>query len=179
MGYETLTAGKNPPEEINVVIEILSGDDSVKYEVDKDSGCLMVDRFMNVSMHYPANYGYVPRTLYDDGDPVDVLVPTPHRIVVGSVIRCRPVAVLETEDESGRDAKVIAVPTDKISTGYYKDLRDLEDLNERFRNKVQHFFERYKDLEDGKWSKIIGWGDAAKAKAEIEKSIAAYEKNRD
>lgn len=176
MGYEAVTPGKNAPEEINVIIEIVAGDDAVKYEVDKETGCLMVDRFMNVSMHYPANYGFVPQTLYDDGDPVDVLVPTPHRIFPGTVIKCRPVAVLGTEDESGLDAKIIAVPTDKVSTGFYRDTRDLADLGERFKGKVQHFFERYKDLEDGKWSKITGWGDQNKAKAEIQKAIDAYNK---
>lgn len=174
MGYEALTPGKNPPDEINVVIEIVADDGPVKYEVDKDTGCLMVDRFMNVSMHYPANYGFVPNTLYDDGDPVDVLVPTPQPITPGSVIKCRPVAVLGTEDESGLDAKIVAVPTDKVATGFYKDVRDLSDLSERFCNKVQHFFERYKDLEEGKWSKITGWDGVDKAKAEIQKAIDAY-----
>ncbi|MGB7756705.1 MAG: inorganic diphosphatase [Salinisphaera sp.] len=176
MGYEALTPGKNPPEEINVIIEIVEGASSVKYEVDKDTNCLMVDRFMNVSMHYPANYGFVPKTLYDDGDPVDVLVLTPEPIVPGAVIKCRPVAVLGTEDESGLDAKILAVPTDKISTDYYKDVRDLDDVDERLRNKISHFFENYKAHEKGKWSKITGWEDAAKAKAEIEKSIEAYNK---
>lgn len=175
MGYETLTPGKNPPEEINVVIEIVEGSSSVKYEVDEDTNCLMVDRFMNVSMHYPANYGFVPKTLYDDGDPVDALVLTPEPIVPGSVIKCRPVAVLGTEDESGLDAKILAVPTDKISTDYYKDIRDLGDVDDRLQNRISHFFEHYKDHEDGKWSKVTDWENAAKAKAEIEKSIAAYD----
>lgn len=176
MGYEALTAGKNPPEEINVVIEIIEGASSVKYEVDKDTGCLMVDRFMNVSMHYPANYGFVPKTLYDDGDPVDVLVLTPEPIVPGAVIKCRPVAVLGTEDESGPDAKILAVPTDKIGTDYYRNVRDLDDVDERLRNKISHFFEHYKDHEQGKWVKVSGWEGADKAKAEIEKSISAYNK---
>lgn len=176
MGYEALSPGKNPPEEINVIIEIVAGDSAVKYEVDKDSNCLMVDRFMNVSMHYPANYGFVPKTLYDDGDPVDVLVLTPEPIVPGSVIKCRPVCVLGTEDESGLDAKILAVPTDKVSTGYYKDMRDLADVPERLLNKIKHFFERYKDLEDGKWVKVTGWEGAEKARAEITKSIEAYNK---
>ncbi|WP_423821449.1 inorganic diphosphatase [Salinisphaera sp. SPP-AMP-43] len=176
MGYEALTPGKNPPEEINVIIEIVEGSSSVKYEVDKDTDCLMVDRFMNVAMHYPANYGFVPKTLYDDGDPVDVLVLTPEPIVPGAVIKCRPVAVLGTEDESGLDAKILAVPTDKISTDYYKSVRDLDDIDERLRNKISHFFEHYKDHEDGKWSKITDWEGADKAKAEIEKSIEAYNK---
>lgn len=176
MGYEALTPGKNPPEEINVIIEIVEGASSVKYEVDKDSNVLMVDRFMNVAMHYPANYGFVPQTLYDDGDPVDVLVLTPEPIVAGSVIKCRPVAVLGTEDEAGLDAKIVCVPTDKISTGYYKDVKDLDDLDDRLKNKIQHFFEHYKDQEDGKWVKITGWEGAEKAKAEIVKSIEAYNK---
>ncbi len=174
MGYEAISPGKNPPEEINVVIEIVAGDNAVKYEVDKDSGCLMVDRFMNVAMHYPANYGFVPQTLYDDGDPVDVLVLTPYPIVPGAVIKCRPVAVLGTEDESGMDAKILAVPTDKVSTGYYSHIKDLDDINIRYQNKIKHFFEHYKDLEEGKWVKITGWEGVDKAKAEIMKSIAAY-----
>jgi len=176
MGYEALTPGKNPPEEINVVIEITAGDNAVKYEVDKDSNCLMVDRFMNVAMHYPANYGFVPRTLYDDGDPVDVLVLTPQPIVPGSVIRARPVAVLDTEDEAGLDAKILCVPTDKVSTGYYKHMRDLDDVDDRLRNRIQHFFEHYKDLEEGKWVKVTGWKDAATAKDAILRSIEAYNK---
>lgn len=176
MGYEALTPGKKAPDEINVVIEIVAGDDSVKYEVDKDTNCLMVDRFMNVAMHYPANYGFVPQTLYDDGDPVDVLVPTPHPITPGAVIKCRPVAVLGTEDESGLDAKIIAVPTDKVATDYYKDVKDIDDLSDRFKNKVKHFFERYKDLEEGKWSKITDWNGLDQAKAEIQKAIDAYNK---
>lgn len=174
MGYEALTPGKNPPAEINVVIEIAGGDNAVKYEVDKDSNCLMVDRFMNVAMHYPANYGFVPQTLYDDGDPVDVLVLTPQPIVPGSVIRARPVAMLDTEDEAGLDAKILCVPTDKVSTGYYKHMRDLADIDKRLRNRIQHFFEHYKDLEEGKWVKVRGWEDAATAKDAITRSIEAY-----
>lgn len=174
MGYEALGPGSKAPEEFHVIIEIAAASGPVKYEVDKDSGCLFVDRFMNVAMHYPANYGYVPKTLYDDGDPVDVLVLTPHPIVAGSVIKCRAVAVLDTEDESGLDAKVLAVPTDKVSTKYYETMRDLNDVPERLKNEIKHFFERYKDLEEGKWVKIAGWRDAAAAKAEISKSIDAY-----
>ncbi len=173
MGYERLGPGSKAPDEFYVVIEIAASAGPVKYEVDKESGCLMVDRFMNVAMHYPANYGYIPKTLYDDGDPVDVLVLTPHPIVPGSVIKCRAVAVLDTEDESGLDAKVLAVPTDKVSTGYYKDMRDLGDVPQRLQNEIQHFFERYKDLEEGKWVKVAGWRDAAAARAEIQKSIDA------
>ena len=174
MGYEKLTPGKNAPDEVMVVIEIAAGGDPVKYEVDKDSGCLMVHRFMNVAMHYPCNYGYVPNTLYDDGDPVDVLVLTPYPVVPGSVIKCRPVAVLGTEDEGGLDAKVLCVPTDKVSTGYYKHMQDLADVPERLQNEIKHFFERYKDLEDGKWVKVTGWEGAEAAKRDIQKSIDAY-----
>lgn len=176
MGYASISPGKNPPEEINVVIEIVAGSNSVKYEVDKETDTLVVDRFMNVAMHYPANYGFVPQTLYDDGDPVDVLVLTPYPIVPGVVIKCRPVAVLGTEDESGLDAKVLAVPTDKVSTDYYSDVKDLEDIDARLRDKIQHFFEHYKDLEKNKWVKVTGWEGAAAAKKEIMKSIEAYNK---
>lgn len=174
MGYESLTAGDKAPEEFNVVIEIAAYGPPVKYEVDKSSGLLTVDRFMNVSMSYPANYGYVPHTLYDDGDPVDVLVLTPHPIVAGAVVKCRAVAVLDTEDESGMDAKILAVPTDKVSNKYYEHLRDLADVPKRMQDEMRHFYEHYKDLEPGKWVKISGWRDAAAARAEIDKSIKAY-----
>lgn len=174
MGYEALGPGKNAPDEIQVIIEIPAGGAPVKYEVDKDSNCLFVDRFMNVAMHYPANYGFVNETLYDDGDPIDVLVLTPYPVVAGSVIKSRPVAVLMTEDESGLDAKVLCVPTDKVSTGYYKDMKDLADVPARLQAEITHFFERYKDNEEGKWVKVTGWEDAASAKKEIQKSIEAY-----
>lgn len=174
MGYELVGPGDKAPEEIHVIIEIPAGGDPVKYEVDKDTNCLYVDRFMNVAMHYPANYGFVNKTLYDDGDPVDVLVLTPYPVVAGSVIKCRPVAYLNTEDESGLDAKIIAVPTDKVSTNYYEDMRDLEDIPERLKNKIKHFFERYKDNEEGKWVKVTGWHTAEEARAEIKRAMDAY-----
>lgn len=174
MGYELVGPGDKAPDEIHVIIEIAAHGEPVKYEVDKDSNTLYVDRFMNVAMHYPANYGFVNKTLYDDGDPVDVLVVTPYDIVPGCVIKCRPVAVLMTEDESGLDAKILAVPTDKVSTGYYEDWRDLADVPERFQKKIVHFFERYKDNEDGKWVKVTGWFGAERAREEIRKSIEAY-----
>mgnify|MGYP000748246756 FL=1 len=169
MGFEALGAGDKAPQEFNVVIEIPAYGPPVKYEVDKDSGTLMVDRFMNVAMSYPANYGYVPHTLYDDGDPVDVLVLTPHPIVSGCVIKCRAVAVLDTTDEKGGDAKILAVPVDKVSNKYYENVKDLADVPERLLNEIKHFYERYKDLESGKWVKVAGWRDA-----EIDKSIKAY-----
>lgn len=171
MGFEALTPGDNVPEEFNVVIEIAAYGPPVKYEVDKASGLLVVDRFMNVSMSYPANYGYVPRTLYHDGDPVDVLVLTPHPISPGSVICCRAIAMLATEDEKGLDSKILAVPTDKVSNNYYEHMRDLDDVPRRMLEEIRHFYEHYKDLEDGKWVKILGWYDAAAARIEIDKSI--------
>ena len=176
MSFAALGPGSKAPEEFNVVIEIAANTGPVKYEVDKETGMLTVDRFMNVAMHYPANYGYVPQTLYDDGDPVDVLVLTPHPIVPGCVIKCRAVAVLDTEDESGLDAKILAVPTDKVSTKYYADIKDLADVPVRLQNEIRHFFERYKDLEDGKWVKVTGWRGGAAARGEIQKSIDAYTK---
>ena len=174
MGFEALTAGDKAPDEFHVVIEIAAYGPPVKYEVDKASSLLVVDRFMNVSMSYPANYGYVPRTLYHDGDPVDVLVLTPHPIAPGSVITCRAVAVLNTEDESGLDAKILAVPTDKVSNNYYEHMRDLDDVPQRMLDEIRHFYEHYKDLELGKWVKIVGWRNAAAARAEIEKSMRAW-----
>lgn len=174
MGIEAVDAGSKAPEEFNVVIEIVPQGGPVKYEVDKDSGALIVDRFMNVAMHYPANYGYVPKTLAGDGDPVDVLVLTPWPIFPGSVIKCRAVAVLDTEDEKGTDAKLLAVPVDKVSNGAYDDLRDLKDVPARLQNEIKHFYERYKDLEKGKWVKVAGWRDAAAARGEIEAGIKAY-----
>ncbi len=174
MSFTTLSAGDKAPHEFNVVIEIAAYGPPVKYEVDKNSGLLMVDRFMNVSMEYPANYGYVPHTLYDDGDPVDVLVLTPQPIIAGCVIKCRAVAVLDTEDEKGKDAKILAVPTDKVSTNYYADIKDLADVSKRKQDEIRHFYEHYKDLEEGKWVKISGWRDAAAARTEIENSMKAY-----
>lgn len=174
MGFETLGPGDKAPNEFNVVIEITAYSAPVKYEVDKETGLLMVDRFMNVAMSYPANYGYVPKTLYDDGDPVDILVLTPHPIVAGCVIKCRAVAVLDTTDEKGMDAKILAVPVDKVSNKFYEAMKDLGDVPVRLQNEIKHFYEHYKDLEVGKWVKIAGWRDATAARAEIEKSIKAY-----
>lgn len=176
MSFATLSPGDKAPKEFNVVIEIAAYGPPVKYEVDKESGLLMVDRFMNVSMSYPANYGYVPSTLYDDGDPVDVLVLTPHPIIAGCVIKCRAVAVLDTEDEKGMDAKILAVPTDKVSNKYYEEMTDLPQVPKRLLNEIRHFYENYKGLEEGKWVKIAGWRDAAAARDEVQKSIEAYQK---
>ncbi|HWU69676.1 MAG TPA: inorganic diphosphatase [Stenotrophobium sp.] len=174
MGFETLGPGDKAPNEFYVVIEIAAYGPPVKYEVDKASGLLMVDRFMNVAMSYPANYGYVPKTLSGDGDPVDVLVITPHPIVAGSVLKCRAVAVLDTTDEKGTDAKLLAVPVDKVSNNAYDNLRDLADVPARLKNEIEHFYGHYKALEKGKWVKLAGWRDAAAARKEIEDGIKNY-----
>lgn len=163
MSLNDVPAGKDLPEEVNVIIEIPAHADPVKYEVDKDSGAIFVDRFMATCMHYPTNYGYVPHTLSEDGDPVDVMVLTPFPLLPGCVIACRPVGVLKMTDESGKDAKVIAVPKDKLST-IYRDVKEIDDVPQLLRNQIQHFFEHYKDLEPNKWVKIDAWEDAASAK---------------
>jgi inorganic pyrophosphatase len=174
MSLNLVASGKNIPEEINVIIEIPAHADPVKYEVDKESGAMFVDRFMSTCMHYPCNYGYIPHTLSEDGDPVDVLVPTPFPLMGGSVIRCRPVGVLKMTDESGTDAKLIAVPVSKL-TPIYKDVNEAKDLPELLLNQIEHFFEHYKDLEPGKWVKIEGWDNAESAKKEIIESVQRYQ----
>ncbi len=170
MSLNQVPAGKDIPEDIYVVIEIPANADPIKYEVDKDTGAVFVDRFMSTPMFYPCNYGYVNHTLSLDGDPVDVLVPTPHPLVPGSVIRCRPVGVLKMTDESGEDAKVVAVPHTKLSKEY-DHIQDVNDLPELLKAQITHFFERYKELEAGKWVKVDGWEDAAAAKEEIMESF--------
>ncbi|KXI21505.1 inorganic diphosphatase [Photobacterium sanguinicancri] len=172
MSLNNVPAGKDIPEDIYVVIEIPANADPIKYEVDKDTGAIFVDRFMSTTMFYPCNYGYVNNTLSLDGDPVDVLVPTPHPLVPGAVIRCRPVGVLKMSDESGEDAKVVAVPHSKLSKEY-DHIQDVGDLPELLRAQITHFFERYKELEVGKWVKVEGWGDVAAAKEEI---LASYQR---
>lgn len=173
MSLNAVAAGKNLPDEVNVIIEIPAHADPVKYEVDKDTGAMYVDRFMATCMHYPVNYGYVPQTLSEDGDPVDVLVITPFPLLSGSVIRCRPVGVLNMTDESGKDAKVLAVPVDKLST-IYRDVKEINDVPELTLKQIEHFFEHYKDLEPGKWVKVDGWADAAAAKDEITGSVERF-----
>lgn len=172
MSYDAIPAGKAIPDDIYVAIEIPANSSPIKYEIDKDSNELFVDRFMATPMFYPANYGYVPNTLSDDGDPLDVLVVTPYPVVPGSVIRCRPVGILNMSDEAGQDAKILAVPHDKLTT-LYKDIKNYSDLPELLIKQIEHFFENYKDLEAGKWVKVDGWADADAARAEIEKSVAA------
>lgn len=171
MDVTKLSTGKNPPHDINVVIEIPQGS-SVKYEVDKDSGAVVVDRFLFTPMAYPAAYGFVPGTLADDGDPSDALVLVPAPVVPGAAIRARPIGVLFMEDESGQDEKLVCVPHDKISLAY-TDVKELEDLPKITRDQIEHFFTRYKDLEPGKWVKVKGWGNAAQAAEILQKQIAA------
>ncbi|ATF75370.1 inorganic diphosphatase [Pasteurella multocida] len=166
MGLETVPAGKALPDDIYVVIEIPANSDPIKYEVDKESGALFVDRFMATAMFYPANYGYVNNTLSLDGDPVDVLVPTPYPLQPGSVIRCRPVGVLKMTDEAGSDAKVVAVPHSKLSKEY-DHIKDVNDLPALLKAQIQHFFESYKALEAGKWVKVDGWEGVDTARQEI------------
>ena len=172
MNSDFISAGKNPPEDINVIIEIPAGSNT-KYEIDKDSGAVVVDRLVATPMFYPANYGYINKTLADDGDPTDVLVVTPSPLAPGSVIRCRPIGILNMEDESGVDEKVIAVPHDKV-TKMYTDVNALEDLPKLLVDQIKHFFEHYKDLEDGKWVKVTGWEDAKSAKEKINRHVSQY-----
>lgn len=167
MSLKDVPAGKNLPEEVNVIIEIPANADPIKYEVDTETGTVWVDRFMAAPMFYPCNYGYVNNTLALDGDPVDVLVHTPYPLMPGSVIKCRPVGVLEMSDEAGKDSKVIAVPVSKL-TAQYEHIQDIDDVPELLKAQITHFFERYKDLEKGKWVKVEGWADAATAKKEIQ-----------
>jgi len=162
MDIKKISTGKNPPNDVNVVIEIPLNGDPVKYEVDKESGALFVDRFLHTAMFYPCNYGFIPGTLSNDGDPVDVLVVGNHAVVPGSVMRSRPVGVLLMEDEAGQDEKILAVPHDKLHP-FYKDVKSYKELPETLINQIAHFFEHYKDLEKGKWVKVTGWGDAADA----------------
>ena len=175
MDLSKISSGENPPKDVNVVIEVPLGGEPIKYEIDKDSNAIFVDRFMATPMFYPANYGYIPNTLSEDGDPLDVLVVTPYPVVPGSVIRCRPVGVLNMTDEAGKDAKLVAVPHTKL-TKLYDDVKEVTDLPELLLAQIKHFFEHYKELEAGKWVKVDGWADAAAAKEEILKSVAAFEK---
>lgn len=173
MSYLNIPAGKDLPNDIYVVIEIPANSSPVKYEIDKDADALFVDRFMASPMFYPANYGYINNTLADDGDALDVLVVTPYPVVPGSVIRCRPVGVLNMTDEAGEDAKLLAVPHEKL-TQAYNDVHDITDLPEMLRGRIKEFFENYKNLEKGKWVKVESWEGVDAAKAKIQVAAAAY-----
>lgn len=174
MNLDRVGPGANIPDSVNVIIEIPAHSDPVKYEVDKETGAMFVDRFMNTAMHYPCNYGYVPHTLSQDGDPVDVLVVTPYPLISGSVIKCRPVAMLQMEDESGPDAKVLAVPADKLCT-LYRDVKGPDDMRPQLLEQIAHFFDHYKDLEPNKWVKLSGWGGPDAARQEILDSVKRFQ----
>ncbi len=170
MRIDAISTGKNPPKEVNVVVEVPVGGEPIKYEMDKAAGTLVVDRFLYTSMRYPGNYGFIPHTLSLDGDPCDVLIANQRGIVPGAVLAVRPVGVLLMQDEAGGDEKIIAVPVPRL-TRRYENVRNYTDLPEITRQQIQHFFEHYKDLETGKWVKVKGWGDAAKAEEMIVEAI--------
>jgi len=171
MRLDAIPVGKNPPDDINVIIEVPVGGEPIKYEIEKESGALFVDRFLYTPMRYPGNYGFVPHTLCGDGDPLDVLVANTRALVPGSVISCRAVGVLVMEDEAGLDEKVIAVPTHKL-TKRYDSVKTVADLPQITRSQIEHFFQHYKDLEPDKWVKIVRWGDVSEAHAFIVDAIA-------
>lgn len=173
MGLGRVSAGNQVPEDINVIIEIPAHSEPIKYEVDKKTGSLFVDRFLSTSMYYPCDYGYIPRTLSEDGDPVDVLVITPIPVNRGCVIRCRPVGMLQMTDEAGDDRKILAVPINKL-TSLYQNIQKFDDLPPLLLHQITHFFTHYKDLEEGKWVKLEGWVGPAEAKKEILESIQRY-----
>ena len=173
MSFNDILAGRDLPNDINVIIEIPANHDPIKYEVDKDSNAIFVDRFVATPMFYPANYGYVPQTLSEDGDPLDVLVVTPYPVMPGSVIRSRVVGVLIKCDESGIDAKLLAVPHSKL-TKLYEHVQEIADLDELLVKQIVHYFENYKALEPGKWVKVDGWDDADAARAEVIASRNRY-----
>ena len=173
MSLHNVTPGAKAPAEFNVIIEIPMNADPIKYEVDEESGALFVDRFMATSMHYPCNYGYIPQTLADDGDPVDVLVMTPVPLIPGVVVTCRPLGVLKMDDEAGGDNKLLAVPVDKILS-IYSQWKQPSDLNPMRLKTIQHFFEHYKDLEEGKWVKVLGWEGPDSARQEVVTGMANW-----
>ena len=172
MGVEKLSPGKNPPEDIYVVVEIPQGS-GIKYEVEKESGMVFVDRFLFTAMYYPFNYGFIPQTLADDGDPVDVLVVSREPVVPGSVIRCRPIGMLEMKDEEGVDTKLIAVPHSKLDPSY-ENVKTVDDLPQVLLDRIKHFFEHYKELEPGKWVKVESFKGVQSAIEEIKKGIENY-----
>ena len=174
MNLDRVGSGRDLPNDFNVIIEIPMNADPIKYEVDKESGAMFVDRFMGTAMHYPCNYGYVPMTIADDGDPVDVLVITPYPLIPGVVVTCRPLGLLKMEDEAGGDSKLLAVPIDKILP-IYTHWQKPEDMNMLRLNQIQHFFEHYKDLEPGKWVKVTGWEGPESAREEIRTGVTRFQ----
>jgi inorganic pyrophosphatase len=177
MNLDRVTSGRDLANDINVIVEIPMNADPIKYEIDKETGALFVDRFVSTAMHYPCNYGYVPDTLSDDGDPVDVLVITPFALMPGVVVRCRPIGLLKMSDEAGGDTKVLSVPIDKL-TPLYRHIQTARDLPEMVLSQITHFFAHYKDLEPGKWVKIEGWGGPEDAKKEIVDGVKRFRKTK-
>lgn len=165
----------NIPNEMNVIIEIPAHSSPVKYEIDKETGAMFVDRFITTPMFYPCNYGFVPETLADDGDPADVLVITPYPLIHDVVITARPIGVLRMTDEAGQDYKILAVPTDKLCKSYH-DIKSVDNVDITLKDQIEHFFAYYKNLDEGKWVEIDGWGDAEEAKKELQASFDAYQK---
>ncbi|MEW5888894.1 MAG: inorganic diphosphatase [Pseudomonadota bacterium] len=174
MNLDRVTSGRALPNDFNVIIEIPMHGEPIKYEVDKETGAMFVDRFMSTSMRYPCNYGYIPHTIAGDGDPVDVLVLSPVPLLTGVVVRCRPIGMLRMTDEAGSDAKLLAVPIDKL-TNLYRNIETPRDLPEIVLSQIAHFFEHYKDLEPGKWVKVEGWVGPEEAKQEILEGVKRYE----
>ena len=177
MRIDAVSIGKNPPEDVNVIVEVPVGGHPIKYEMDKEAGTLVVDRFLYTPMTYPGNYGFVPHTLSEDGDPIDVLIASTRPLVPGCVINVRPIGVLKMEDNSGKDEKIIAVPSPKLTMRYDK-VKDYTDLPEITVKQIEHFFEHYKDLEPGQWVKIFGWGDSKEAGALILEAIERAKKEK-
>ncbi|MBN8938482.1 MAG: inorganic diphosphatase [Rhizobiales bacterium] len=170
MRIDAVSIGKNPPHEVNVIVEVPVGGEPIKYEMDKEAGTLVVDRFLYTSMRYPGNYGFIPHTLSEDGDPCDVLIANQRGIVPGAIVAVRPVGVLKMTDEAGGDEKIVAVPVPRL-TRRYENVHEATDLPEITRQQIEHFFTHYKDLEPGKWVKVEGWGDAAEARRLITEAI--------
>ena len=173
MNLDRVPAGSDVPRDCNVIVEIPMHGEPIKYEVDKETGAVFVDRFMSTAMRYPCNYGYIPRTLAEDGDPCDVLVLSPVPLITGVVVRCRPIGMLRMQDEAGGDSKILAVPVEKLSS-LYREVRSPSDLPELATRQIAHFFEHYKDLEPGKWVRVSTWVEADDAKREILASVERY-----
>ena len=175
MRLDAISIGKNPPHEVNVVIEVAIGGEPIKYEMDKAAGTLVVDRFLYTPMRYPGNYGFIPHTLSEDGDPCDVLVANTRPIIPGAIIAVRPIGVLKMQDEAGGDEKILAVPAPKL-TKRYENVHNYSDMPKITLDQIQHFFEHYKDLEPGKWVKLTGWGDADEARRLIVEAMERAKK---
>jgi inorganic pyrophosphatase len=170
MRLDAIKIGFNPPDDVNAIVEVPIGGEPVKYEMDKAAGTLVVDRFLYTSMRYPGNYGFIPHTLSQDGDPIDVLIASTRPIIPGAIVNVRPIGVLKMKDEHGIDEKIIAVPTPRL-TQRYSHVENYTDMPKTLMAQIQHFFEHYKDLEPGKWVEMIGWGDAGEAKTYIREAI--------